>query len=761
MKFFSIFASACALLLICTLLCWAPQDVNAETVEFGVRLDTSLTMNIDPDNILLEVAPIPEGREVSGEITIDVSTNNPTGYTLSMSTKTDVNALRHESGVNAEITPTTHTQTAGSLANNTWGYNFSGNIQDGYLTVPSVTESVDLVVTNDLGLNHETHLTFGAKVNMGVPAGIYSNELVFTAVANYVPGIGIFSISPDNGSTSGGDEVLITGYNFLKGRVNITKVAASMDVALAIDDQGNLYSWGYDWYGQVGDGELTANHVEDSIEVMAPIRLTGLDTGATYVNQLKDARIVDIAVGYRHCMALDDEGNVYAWGDDSSGEIGDGDNSANHVDYGGGDYGYVLAPLKISGLDTGQTDVNEMINANIKSISASSSSSAVDSDGNLYIWGQQESILSSMGISGKAPINFSALDTDIDQDQSRVNILMGVEVKKAAAGLGFLVIDKDDKLYGWGNVVNFMLDDFTFHDSGLPAEITDLEISGNYSNHLKGAEIKDAVTVAGSGNALVLDYDGNLYAWGQDGYYGQIGDGLMTINHQDGSPTGQVVAPLKLTGLDTSSTGYDNALKDARISNISISPFGGYAVDQEGNLYAWGGDGGGAIGDGELTHNHQDGNPYGPVLAPIKITGLNPGGTYANQLGDNPVSYVTGAGNTTFAIDNSKDLYVWGNDPVAGLGANVDNRSENSPSNIMAPVNLSRANTGSVFSNAIYYTNSYSFLVHLGTAQCNSVKIISDNTLSCITSAHAAGTVDVTLSDRYDTATLPAGFTYR
>lgn len=42
------------------------------------------------------------------------------------------------------------------------------------------------------------------------------------------------------------------------------------------------------------------------------------------VFELRHMRIVDIAAGDTHCMALDDEGNVYAWGTNTMGQCGQG-----------------------------------------------------------------------------------------------------------------------------------------------------------------------------------------------------------------------------------------------------------------------------------------------------------------------------------------------------------------------------------------------------------------------------------------------------
>lgn len=46
------------------------------------------------------------------------------------------------------------------------------------------------------------------------------------------------------------------------------------------------------------------------------------------VAELKDKRIVEIACGSLHCVAVTDESEVYTWGDNDEGQLGDGTTNA-------------------------------------------------------------------------------------------------------------------------------------------------------------------------------------------------------------------------------------------------------------------------------------------------------------------------------------------------------------------------------------------------------------------------------------------------
>lgn len=71
-----------------------------------------------------------------------------------------------------------------------------------------------------------------------------------------------------------------------------------------IDADGVAYCWGDDSAGQLGDGARTDR------EMPGPVRA------------LEHRTLVDIATGDRHTCAIDDEGAVWCWGDGSRGQLG-------------------------------------------------------------------------------------------------------------------------------------------------------------------------------------------------------------------------------------------------------------------------------------------------------------------------------------------------------------------------------------------------------------------------------------------------------
>jgi RHS repeat-associated protein len=84
----------------------------------------------------------------------------------------------------------------------------------------------------------------------------------------------------------------------------LTIVSAGGQHSLAIDTNATVWAWGCNFYGQLGD-DTVSNRV-------VPIHLSSL-TGIT-----------NISTGNQHSLALDNLGRVWAWGDNRYGQIGDG-----------------------------------------------------------------------------------------------------------------------------------------------------------------------------------------------------------------------------------------------------------------------------------------------------------------------------------------------------------------------------------------------------------------------------------------------------
>jgi len=93
----------------------------------------------------------------------------------------------------------------------------------------------------------------------------------------------------------------------LTGMGGVAHVAAGEAFSLALKGDGSVWGWGYNGYGQVGDGT--------TMERTAPVTVSGLGAGSG---------VVAIAAGRWHSLAVKSDGTLWGWGYDYSGQLGSG-----------------------------------------------------------------------------------------------------------------------------------------------------------------------------------------------------------------------------------------------------------------------------------------------------------------------------------------------------------------------------------------------------------------------------------------------------
>lgn len=92
---------------------------------------------------------------------------------------------------------------------------------------------------------------------------------------------------------------------------------------MALDKQGQIYTWGINDYGQLGNGS------------------TFYSTSPSRVVDLDNTVIVDISAGGWHSTAVSNKGELWVWGRGEYGRLGLGDGLASSR----------LRPCKVEGLE--------------------------------------------------------------------------------------------------------------------------------------------------------------------------------------------------------------------------------------------------------------------------------------------------------------------------------------------------------------------------------------------------------------------------
>lgn len=125
----------------------------------------------------------------------------------------------------------------------------------------------------------------------------------------------------------------------------IVQIAAGAYHSMALDSAGKVWAWGYNFFGQLGDGTKQGR--------IFPVRVGTL------------SGVVAIAAGGYHSLAIKADGTAWAWGDNFYGQLGDGTTTTR------------LSPVKVSNL----ASVMEIEGGDLHSI-------AVTRDGKVSTWGR-------------------------------------------------------------------------------------------------------------------------------------------------------------------------------------------------------------------------------------------------------------------------------------------------------------------------------------------------------------------------------------
>ena len=168
-----------------------PGESSAEDVS-TLSNDAILSVALTPEAMNLAVTPTPDGTLASDELAIQVSTDNTTGYALTLALAGSESSL-YDPTSGGEIQSTTAAmRDPNTLAVNTWGWypdslaNNTGNL---FSALPSNSNPYELKKTSSATSESgdTTTISFGVNVDTTLPAGSYTNAIVISAVTNYVP----------------------------------------------------------------------------------------------------------------------------------------------------------------------------------------------------------------------------------------------------------------------------------------------------------------------------------------------------------------------------------------------------------------------------------------------------------------------------------------------------------------------------------------------------------------------------------------------
>lgn len=290
-------------------------------------------------------------------------------------------------------------------------------------------------------------------------------------------------------------------------------VSAGFFHTVALKSDHTLWAWGDNTKGQLGDGSAAFSQP-------APVRVG------------TDSNWASVAAGDFHTLALKTDGTLWAWGENSSGQVGDASVVPNNqpvpVKIGtdsdwlaiaaGGSHSVALKSNRTlwgwgannSGQLGNGTNISAVApvqivlpapftnDAWIAVAAGQSHTVGLKANGTLHAWGNN-----TFGQLG----NGTTLDSDIPVQEAG---LATNWIAVAAADTHSLGIQVDGTLWAWGGNLTGQLGTGTNLDADAPVKV--------------GTDTDWSDASAGSAHTVALKANGDIWSWGENAF-GQLGDG--------------------------------------------------------------------------------------------------------------------------------------------------------------------------------------------------------------------------------------------
>ncbi|MDX8350717.1 Ig-like domain-containing protein, partial [Cognatiyoonia sp. IB215446] len=306
----------------------------------------------------------------------------------------------------------------------------------------------------------------------------------------------------------------------------ITSVSTGMLHTTFLTDEGDVYAFGFNNRGPLGLGD------EESRQ------------SAVKIDALDDVEVIGIGNGNGVSYALAADGTLYAWGSNTNGQLGTGDQEER------------LVP----------TAVEALANETVVAVSSGTSHTlALTADGEVYAFGSNTDNQVSPNDDRRVidPVLVEGLPENI--------------LAVTADGKTSFAVTEDGRVFGWGQSDKGQLLQGTDNGDGTftpdPADVAiPVELTGLPDNVI---DVK-----GGARWAIALTEDGDVYAWGPNDE-GPTG-GL------DGDPAAESdvsFLPTKIAELD-----------DINIVEIQTGPNSIIAVSDTGEVFTWGSNSDGRLG---------------------------------------------------------------------------------------------------------------------------------------------------------------------
>ena len=204
------------------------------------KYKATLSASVNEDTAAIDGTEVIESSSETAEhaINLKVKTTNKTGYTATLSAKTDETALLNTNpAITTKISSISSVSSLSNLPANTWGYSFNTNTD--FNPIPALSTPANLIHTTEKSTSEENHtIKLGMKLDSNLKPGNYENKLIISVVSNPYTPKAVMTEGPDfneklKALETATDEI----EHFKKSTV---APAASMNV-VNIDDEDSDY----------------------------------------------------------------------------------------------------------------------------------------------------------------------------------------------------------------------------------------------------------------------------------------------------------------------------------------------------------------------------------------------------------------------------------------------------------------------------------------------------------------------------------------
>lgn len=245
---------------------------------------------------------------------------------------------------------------------------------------------------------------------------------------------------------------------------NWQAVSAGRDHVVALREDGSLWTWGGNPWGQLGNGSNASASRPQPVQ--------------------PEHRWKSAAAGSTHTAAVRADGTLWTWGDNREGQMGNGTLTRDDFIHHG-----TTTPQQ-AGTETNWEAVSARGNRTLAS----------RNDGTLWSWGENYAGQGGTGTNGRTNLRPQPVSSELTW-------------QAFAAGNRHTVALSGGRLWAWGANSLGQLGNGTNASSNVPLQISN--------------EAAWAAIATGYEHTVALQRDGTLWAWGQNSA-GQLGDGTST-----------------------------------------------------------------------------------------------------------------------------------------------------------------------------------------------------------------------------------------